>query len=200
MTQNKKNKSFLIRSIFIAFVISLLLIAIIVFSALNWEPKPDPASEKLIREAAAFWLNPLHGPSKKPNELTDEDFKNIKSFALQKPRVALDYEVEISDIRLLEKFTNLNELSLVKINYPESAIPKWVRILSKLGIYNLKERFAIDLSPLAKLTKLEKLNLGTIQIKSIKPLAGLVNLKQLDIGEAQISDFEPIKGLKTWKS
>ena len=70
----------------------LLLIPVFVFSLLQWEQKPDPASEKISRQIAARRLN------KDPNDLTDEDFAKITALSIRNQ--------ELSDIRLLKKFKN----------------------------------------------------------------------------------------------
>ncbi len=184
-------KPFRKKYIFAAAVLILLLSAALVFIYLTQELKPDPNSEIVIRKAAASQYH------KNPNELTDEDFVKMKHFTLWNSELGVwqSKRIEISDIKLLEKFTNLQVLQLNNLLYPESAIPKWMKILERLGIYDLNERFTLDLSLLEKLSNLQVLHLGGASIKNIKPLAGLTNLKQLVLIETQVSDLEPIKGL-----
>ena len=55
---------------------------------------------------------------------------------------------------MLEKCTNLLILNFNYIRIPEKDISKWMKILTKLGLYNSNERFTIDLSPIKKLKKL----------------------------------------------
>ncbi len=116
------------RYIIAAFLIPLIIIAALVFIWFTQEEhKPDPASEKIIREAAAEQLN------KDPNELTDEDFAKITKITdldflgltkLYDQPIPPWVLTELSDIRLLEKFTNLQELDLYSIKYPDKYIPK----------------------------------------------------------------------------
>ena len=68
-------------------------------------------------------------------------------------------------------------------------------MLAKLGVFDLDERFALDLSPLKKLIYLQELRLGGPSIKNIKPLAGLISLKKLDLEYTRVSDLEPLMGL-----
>ena len=64
-----QEKPFRLRYIIVA-VILLCVFAVYIYLTLTWEPKPDPTSEKIIRQAAAKILN------KEPNDLTDaEDIK-----------------------------------------------------------------------------------------------------------------------------
>jgi hypothetical protein len=88
----------------------LLIIAALVFIYFTQEQKPDPVSEKVIREITALQHN------KDPNELTDEDFARIVEIDLSNKK--------LSNIRLLEKFFNLRDLSLNNTIFPENEIPK----------------------------------------------------------------------------
>lgn len=134
---------------------------------------------------AAFQLN------KEFNDLTDEDFAKITKFELKFK--------QLSYIKLLEKFTNLHVLDLGYIRYPDKNIPKWMKYLAKYGIFNLDEKFAIDLSPLKNLSALKKLQLTYVQIFDITSLKELVNLEMLSIIGISLSDFKPIKELTNLK-
>ena len=162
--------------------------------------KPDPASEKIIREAAAAQLG------KDPNELTDEDFAKITELSIgERTQSILSMYDEgdsfkyaynkLSDIRLLDKFTNLKILYLGSIDVSTDKIPKWMLLLSKLGIFNLEKRFSFDLSPLEKLSHLEKLQVGGNVVIDLQPLAKLSHLKNIQLINAQVSDIGPLKKL-----
>ncbi len=189
ITQKKTSQR---KYILMAGIVVLLIISALVFSFLQ-KPKPDQASEYLIRQLAAKELN------KDPNELTDEDFAGIKEFEIGSivnsygSGVVDDYK-ELSDIKLLEKFTGLQELSLL-IRFPQEDIPKWVKIMAKWGIIDLRKRFAIDLTPLEKLNNLERLHINSSQIKELEPLSNLVNLRYLSLGDIQVSDLKLLKKL-----
>ncbi|MBN1974382.1 MAG: hypothetical protein JW787_12135 [Sedimentisphaerales bacterium] len=167
-------------------VLSLLIIAALVFNWFNNEQKPDPASEKIIREAAAAQLN------KDPNELTDEDFAKITEINI--------YRKELTDIKLLEKFTNLQSLEMYDIRFPEKEIPFWMKILAKLGVFDLSKRFSIELSPLKNLTNLQNLNLGSSQISNIEPLKELKNLQSLILSRTNVIDIKPLVNLANLQS
>ena len=106
-----------------------------------------------------------------------------------------EQKIVLSDIRPLEKFTNLEKLQLCRIDPPQENIPKWMKLLVKFGIYNLKNRYSIDLYPIKNLSNLQKLDIDDMPIKNIKPLASLINLKELALKTADVSDIKPLKNL-----
>ena len=198
-------------------IIVLLIIAGLVFSLLQ-EPKlePDPASEVLIRQVASKMLH------KDTNDMTDEDFAQIKSFTLGEHMYAsVANPIELCDIKLLEKFTGMEWLYLGRISYPRDKISKCMIVLAKFGVIDLKEKFVLDLRPLENLDNLRTLNIFNTPIKSIKPLSSLtnlqslfiinskinsvealknsVNLQELIINGSEISDLRPLTGLKNLK-
>ena len=125
------------------------------------------ASDIVIMQAAAKQLN------KDPNELTDYDFTQITQLNLSLK--------ELSDIKLLEKFTNLQELSISGLRFPESALPKWKKILVKLHLIKKSSKKVIELKPIKGCKKLQKLRLSEEQASDLKPLLELENLKTLSI-------------------
>ncbi len=198
--QNKKllNRKHTLAAVFLLFMIT----AALVFIYFTQESKPDPASEAIIRKVTAEQLlkesigtkNPIlkwvaqqtKFDMKDPNELTDPDFAQITELIIS--------EKKLNDIKLLEKFTNLQELSLNSISFPEEHIGLCMTFLTKLGIIDLKKRFRIDLSPLENLSNLHQLFIIKTPIKDIKPLSGLVNLQELHIiGITQVSDLESLR-------
>jgi hypothetical protein len=187
-------RRYIIPAIFLLF----LLVPVVVFTMLR--PKFDPASEAIIRQAAAAQLG------KEPNNLTDEDFAKITElsigemtqtiFSFSGSGNSIKYaNNDISDISLLAKFTNLQKLNLGAINIPEDKLQNWMKVLSKAGIFDLEERLSLDLSPLQNLKHLEELQLGGTAVRNIKPLEGL-NIKYLQLISASLSDIKPIESLK----
>jgi Leucine-rich repeat (LRR) protein len=179
-------------------VVILLLIIALFISFLKWKPIPNPSDEEEILEAAAKQLN------KKPDDFTEEDFTKITELTLGAEDLTADrgnvyIHIELSDLNLLKKFTNLKKLSLFGIHNPKSAIPKWMMFLANHGIVNLDKKFEVDLSPLKKLTNLEELELSFIPIRNIKPLSSLTNLKHLRISNTisytQISNMPYEEGV-----
>ena len=173
----------------------LLIFAVYLYTVLTYKAKSDPESEKIIRQIAASQLN------KDPNELTDEDFAQITEFDLSEYRIWPRNPLKsISDIKLLEKFTNLQALILAGLKLPQKATPKWMTILAKLGIFDLSKKSFIDLRPLKKLYKLQTLNLSASQVSDLKSIRRLTNLGNLNLFGTQVSDLKPLKGLKNLKS
>ncbi len=170
----------------IAAVCFLLIIAAMVFIVFTQKQNPNPASEKIIREAVALQL------SKDPNKLSDEDFKEIIELSL--------YRKELYDIKFLRKFTNLRRLDLVSIKSPDTHIPILKKILIKIGIIKLPRVHYLDLKPIENLSKLEELTLSTTLIKNIEPVKNLTNLNELACNGIDGFDFDLIKGLTNLKS
>ena len=143
-------------------------------------------SDIVIMQAAAKQLN------KDPNELTNDDFAQITQLNLSGK--------ELSDIRLLEKFINLQGLYMSGVKVPNSALPKWKLILKKLHLINKSDNKFIDFKPLAKLTSLENLTLSYTEIDDIEPLSGLNNIRELNLTRTRISDFNPLIKFKNLES
>ena len=182
------------------YIIASVCVVLIVIVALtvaiyNWEPKPDPTSERLLRSAAGISYFIQTGNNKEMEELTDEDLAMLEKLDFPSYFFSPGF-VEISDIKLLEKCTNLQELQLVTIRYPEKKIPKLIRCLGKLGVIDLDKIFAIDLYPIQNLTALKTLRLSGAQINDITPLKNLNNLEELyieycpNITDKQVEDLQ----------
>ena len=197
-TKQKENKKRSGLKYIISFVVLLLLITPL-FVFIMFRSKSDPASEAIIRQAAAAQLN------KEPNDLTVEDFAKITElsigemtqtiFSFSSNANSIRYaKNELSNIKLLGKFTNLQKLNLGSVSVPENKIPNWMKTLSKAGIINLDERLTLDLSPLMNLHSLEDLQLGGPAVRNIKPLTSL-NLKHLQIIDSPLSDIKPIESM-----
>ena len=128
--QNKK-KPTRRKRIIAAGIIFLFVISALVVSLFQQEAKPDPTSEAEIRQVAAAQLN------KNPNELTKEDFGKITKLDL--------LEKEICDIKLLEKFDNLERLIIIGLHSPECTLPKWKSMLIRLHILNIPDTKLLDI-------------------------------------------------------
>ena len=139
--------------------------------------------------------------NKEPNDLTKEDTFKILTYTVEHmdsnniSAVMSPIYLELSDIKLLKKLKNLQTLTIGAVRLPEKNIPTWMKILAKYGIYDLSERYNIDLSPLKNLTSLNTLNLEDSHVKNIEPLSKLINLKELNLNDTSVSDLKPIKKL-----
>ena len=200
-SKSDNKKPVLMKLIIFAVALLLLIVAAFVF-IFHTQNKPDPASAAFIREVAARQLN------KDPNELTDEDFASITQLCIAEKeyhRSSWDgrrYEsyipIELSDIKLIEKFTNLEELTIMS-TLKVTEIPTWMRILSKIGLIDITKRNALDLGPIEKLENLKILDIMKTPVKSYEPLSKLKNLESLSIWSMKIEDCESLKKLKNLK-
>ena len=188
-----KNKPSWRKYIFAAVILLVCVISGFIYMAAMWSPETSEsqkASENKIRKAASRFAQ------KTPETLNDDDFAKITLLLIGQSSISsVPITVELTDIKLLKKFTNLQTLELGKIIYPKKDIPKWMILLAKLGIFDIDKRFALDLEPLKELHNLKRLTISQTAVKNIKPLSGLVNLQWLDLTRTTVYDLKPIKDL-----
>ncbi len=225
-------------SLFLFSLLCVCFYVIIAYNSINSESRKH--SEIAIRAIV------YDKTGKIPDELTDEDFAKFTKLNLEgivpsdskekhekivaslanDPRdeglrlLFLSYR--ISDLKLIEKFTNLEELNLIRLPFPENDIPKWMNLIAKLGIIDSSKRNELDLTPLTKLKYLKSIRISSSKFKSLKPLAKmkslqslglneiphdkiqyiskLTNLQGIDFTKTGITDLELIKGLTQLKS
>jgi Leucine-rich repeat (LRR) protein len=165
-------------------------------------------SETLILKEAGWLLG------KEPNKITNDDFKRINFIIIGDSHAdsGVDYDQgsiirlrdfntnTLSDIKVLEKFTNLERLYLQSIRWPDNKIPKWMKFLAKYGILNLDKRFKIDLKPIEKLQKLHHFGIIDTPVSNFESVKNLTNLKSLTLYSTNVSDLEPLKKLTNLKS
>lgn len=185
-----------------AIVLAILLIGIFLRVPLIFKSMYPSTSEMIIRKAAAAQLH------KDPDKLTKKEFEKIEI-------LTFNDNTGLSDITFLKNFTNIKYLGLSNLRFPLTHIPKdtpkWKILLDKLGIIDIPktsytppwmncERRLIDITPLKKLSKLEKLVLKGTWIKSVVPVTYLENLMEFDLRYNNISDIEPLKKMKNLKT
>ncbi len=176
-------------------VVLLCILAGYIYHVKTWTPidsESQNASEAIIRQAAAKELTTDPDNPMDPNELNDLDFAKIEYLGI--------LDKELSDIRMLEKFTNLKGLSLCDIRFPEDKIPLWMSLLGKIGVISKMKVELLDFSILKKFPDLNTLNLRGTQIRNIKFLTDLKKLKSLDLRNTQVCDLTPIKKLTNLKT
>jgi len=98
---------------------------------------------------------------------TKENLAKVESLSLGRTILGKD----VSDLTPLESLPNLRMLTLSR------------------------QQKIDDFAPLAKLSKLEQLDLADCGITDLKPLAGLKNLTQLRLSQNKTSDLSPLVGL-----
>jgi hypothetical protein len=99
----------------------------------------------------------------------------------------------ICDLSLLREVSMLRDLQFFPCEHVRDISP--VAHLTTLKRLNLFSTGVCDLSPLAGLSMLENLGLDDTRIADLSPLAGLVGLKQLHLGHTQIRDVRLLAGL-----
>ncbi|WP_203639126.1 MucBP domain-containing protein [Levilactobacillus wangkuiensis] len=118
------------------------------------------------------------------DDITQDDMALLKSLSIQSGAgTYIDGKTEFSLVGL-EYATNLTSLSM---GGNLDAAP---------GAYYGD---IADVTPLAGLTKLEKLDLQHNRITDVTPLANLTNLKELLLAFNRIRDFSPLKGINYTK-
>ena len=109
--------------------------------------------------------------------------------------------VGVRDIRPLSALTELKELDL-RGNHVENISPLAnLKKLVCLDISNkpggmLGHNEIVDISPLAELADLRKLNLGGSGVRDISPLAMLTELTELDLNGCPVEDISPLSNLR----
>jgi hypothetical protein len=98
-----------------------------------------------------------------------------------------------SDLSLLGKLSMLIELRLHDLEHIQNISP--LARLTTLERLDLGSTSVDDLSPLAGLTMLEDLNLGSTRVVVLSPLAGLVQLKRLNLSCTPVRDIRLLAGL-----
>jgi len=132
----------------------------------------------IIDEAVARQLD------KKPDELTDDDYKNTKELNLN--------DSGISNLELLRKLTNIEKLK-VSWNTVTNLEPlKCLKNLKELEFYGAPVQ---DLEPISGLKSLEKLVLSDTQVEKLDSIVKLTNLQRLSFSKTNITDLRPLKGL-----
>jgi len=104
----------------------------------------------------------------------------------------------------LDELATLTHLTFPAPYHPWLPDVGWTRIDLLAHCINLKELELYghqirDLSPLAGLTYLTKLNLSLTGTSDLEPLAGLVSLQTLNLSNNQLNDLTPLVGMTELK-
>ena len=153
---------------------------------------PDAALANAIREALELGEGaPITAAAMR--ELTELDLRlfRLGSFTLRE---------HVTSLFGIENATNLKRL---EIGVPYSVLVNLgeVPLLPNLGealwgVNRVPRRNKLkDISPLANLTQLERLNLDTTDVSDISALARLTNLKELDLDGTNVSDISALAKL-----
>ncbi len=134
----------------------------------------------IIREAIARQLG------KKPDELNEDDYSNIKELNLSGS--------DISDLEPIKGLSSLQELNLNGTQVSDLEPIKGLRILQQLKLNGTQ---VSDLEPINGLIGLQSLYLEVTQVSNLEPVKGLTSLQDLSLFDTQVSDLEPIRGLSS---
>ncbi|MBN2590173.1 MAG: hypothetical protein JXA96_09950 [Sedimentisphaerales bacterium] len=158
--------------------------------------------------------------------LSGSDLKNIKPITRLKNLQTLSLSnLKINNLKPLSKLTNLKSLTLMDLDIGNLKTLSNLKQLRELDIqqvgipykqpsritYRIREflgipiknhdrgRKPISITPLKKLTKLEKLTIENCRVKSFKPVKKLKKLNTLHLYYPNISNMKLLSGLKNLK-
>ena len=211
MTQNdSKKKSSRRRYIIPAVIILSCILLGYVYKLLTSDTETD--SENVLRFLRGVTAT-LPGETFvfKTEDLTYEDFSIITAIdfsriypVTHRPSSTgnsrtFTRQFNLSDMKLLEKCTNLRKLTLDNIDYPQNAIPMWFKILKKCGLISSNQKYLLGLSLLDKFSNLSELNMSNTSFEDINTITGIKNLEELNISNTKVSDLKPIRKFKQLK-
>ena len=140
--------------------------------------EPETEDSKIIKAEIRKTIGKPSG------KLSQNDYDQVKSLDLSAKG--------LSDISLLEKLNNLEDLKLGG-NEIQNTIP--ISGLTPLKKLDLAGNGISDLTAISSLTFLQELSLGGNAISDISPLSNIKALKALDVGNNKIENLEPLSGL-----
>jgi internalin A len=107
--------------------------------------------------------------------------------------VGLDGHASLGKLELLTKLPSLRALSLRKDNLRDVSFLASLTKLEKLDL-SQNEKLA-DIAPLAKLTRLTELQLGYTAVSDLGPLSSLKALRKLTLFHGRVADLSPLAKL-----
>ena len=133
-------------------------------------------------------------PKKAPRECKPGPVVDFGGDAALEAQVRLKLSKEKGDIKVSElgKVRSLN-LSQAKMKELDRCVVPHMKTLKELflGPGRLK-----DLSPISELTGLEALRASLNPIESVEPLAKLTKMDRLDLGHTRVTDLKPLAGME----
>ena len=99
----------------------------------------------------------------------------------------------IYDLKGLEKATNLTKLRMTQAYHISDISP--IAKLNKLQTLEIYDNSISDLSPITELSQLNQFIFLRGYVEDLSPLAGLTKLKELRIGQNWVQDITPLKNL-----
>lgn len=148
------------------------------------EPTPAPAPEPEKPEPKAVEQKPVVCPSGSKLAFTDEALEKEVRRKAQKP----EGELTLADARKVRS-VDLTRSGAEIERLDPCVFPQ----LTSLRHLYVGRGSVTDLTPLEKLTKLEGLRISMNPVSNITPLAGMLQMDRLDLGRTQVRDLTPLK-------
>ena len=147
-----------------------------------------PIEETLPESPVAFFLDPdleraVRSTLQNFGELSERELLRIEKLELT--------GIGVRDLNGIERLGNLIELNLDNYEFYSIVNGEWFSYVKPNTMLNE----VADLSPLAALTRLEKLGLALNPIEDLAPLAGLASLTQLRLASDLLRDLSPLAGM-----
>ena len=102
----------------------------------------------------------------------------------------------ISDLSPLTRLTKLEILDICGARLQNASLAPLAGLTALKELYFVGNGISADISPIGRLTGIERLGFRDNQISDISALAGLTNLKWLGIDDNNITDFSPLDSLR----
>ena len=130
-------------------------------------------------------------------EFSDVNISDILPFAgLVNLEVFHTWGNPISDLTPLERLTKLEKLDICGAQLEGASLAPLAGLTGLKELYFVGNGISADISPIARLTGLERAGFRDNQIADISALAGLTNLKWLAVDDNNITDFSPLDSLR----
>ncbi len=101
-----------------------------------------------------------------------------------------------SDLSPLAGLTKLEKLDICGARLQNASLEPLTGLTALKELYFVGNGISADISPIGRLTGLERLDFRANQISDISVLAGLTNLKWLGVDDNNITDFSPLDSLR----
>ncbi len=141
----------------------------------------------------------VHFPCPNLEAVVREELRRPKGDLTRKDMLFLvNFEMEDKGITDLSGLEHAINLTLLDIWADPWVDPSCIDYAGDMGGRHVSAYNQVDLTPLANLTNLTTLCLGSLEttiFDDLTPLAGLTNLTELNLGYNQITDVSPLMGL-----
>ena len=128
---------------------------------------------------------------------TNNDVSDISALeGLTNLRIIHTWGNPFSDLSPLARLTNLEVLNICGASLQGASLAPLGNLTGLKELYLVGNGISADISPIGRLTRLERLDFRDNQISDISALAGLTSLKWLGVDDNNITDFSPLGPLR----